>query len=122
MSKVKAKAVKLELYQYADVSTGHVSREDDRRLHEDAMVTDERQTPRGSLARLETPRLIVFEYDAGYFVHTGAAEDKDRLDELSGRYSKDLLRLLALAFDQGATFLRLDRDGGTYEGLPTHKW
>lgn len=110
----------LNLRQYADVSTRHISPEDDERLHRDAVACDERATPSPG-DRLEHD-FIVFEYDAGYFVHTGVAEDPEHLRLLAGRYSPELLDLVRRAYEQDAVFLRLDRDGDVYEGLREFDW
>jgi hypothetical protein len=113
------KKLRLKLYSYAEASTAHVTADDDRQLAVDAVEGDERT---GTVFPPYEPRLIVFQYDAGYFVHTGVAEDKENMDLLSARYSPGLLRLLTAAYEQGAIFLRLDRDGDLYGGLERHEW
>ena len=63
-----------------------------------------------------------FAYDAGFFVHTSAAEDAGEMAALAARYSPALLGLVKAAARQGAVFLRLDRDGAVVQGAPSHDW
>jgi hypothetical protein len=113
--------MQLKLFPYADVSTGHVTKEDAQRLDEDATATDERRP--ACVRRIdETPRLIVFAYDAGFFIHAAVAEEVDEQALLATRYSASLLTLLQMAHEQQAVFLRLDRDGTLYPDLPVYHW
>ena len=109
---------RLRTYKYADVSTMHVTKEDADLLAVDARIRSGKRDPR-------IPALIVFGYEEGFFVHVPEDEEtfKDglRMAKRHG-YSKGMLKLLRLARDEGASFLRLDADGEPYGGLRTFDW
>ncbi len=105
------KGLKLTLYTYADVSTGHISENDARQLAEDAANYD-----------APGPGLVVLRYPEGFFVNTAVADDADAMREQEGRYTPELLGLLRVACEQGAFWLRLDADGHRVEGAKTFDW
>lgn len=110
----------LATYRYADVSTAHIPKTDGDNLEEDAAWFDSRNER--SHGNDTTPRLIVFSYDAGFFVDTATVAFEEEFKLLKSRYSKALLSLLRAAHEQGCLFLRLDVDAMRYDELPEYNW
>jgi hypothetical protein len=103
-----------------DVSTGHVSHNDMRLIGETAKAHREQ----GIFAQPPTT-LIVYDYEEGCFVFAAieddAAEEFYTSLECQGM-SPEFIALLKLAKQSGCKYLQLDRDGETYDNLPTFKW
>lgn len=98
-----------------DVNIRHISFEDSKHLHDDAQK---------SLVLASRPRLVVYEYDRGFFVHVNTDPDTP-LDEAKLRetYSGALVRLLALTKAHHCRFLRVDGDGTDYDNeLEVFEW
>ena len=96
--------MELITYEYADLSTVHISRHDSEILHQEAINTE-----RGSLVVL-----IVYEYDAGFFVHVPGEEFYDErfgYGMTALGLSEQFIRIMQQCRNQGVSILRLDRDG-----------
>jgi len=65
--------------------------------------------------------LIVYPYKEGFFVYVPQIDFEEALKTLS-EYSSEFRYLLCIAHDKDCKFLHLDRDGETYEDLPTFDW
>ena len=103
-----------------DVSTSHVSPNDMRLIGETAKA----HRDQGIFAEPPTT-LIVYDYEEGCFVFAAIEEDakEDFYTALKCQgLSDEFLNLLKLARESGCKYLQLDRDGETYESLPTFKW
>ena len=97
-----------------DVGTCHISFQDSKELHVDAQKT--------RVLSVAAPRLIVYEYDRGFFVYVNVEE---AIEEASLRktYSGALVRLLALAQAHRCWFLHIDGDGTQYaDELEIFEW
>jgi hypothetical protein len=103
-----------------DVSTCHVSGNDMRLTGETAKAHRED----GIFAKPPTD-LIVYAYEEGCFVFAAIEDDVQEEFytslECQG-LSHEFIALLRLAKQFGCKFLQLDRDGETYDNLPTFKW
>jgi len=65
--------------------------------------------------------LIIYPYKEGYFVYVPQIDFEQALNTLT-EYSVGFKHLLRLAHNHECKFLHLDRDGETYEDLPTFDW
>ena len=100
----------LDTFKYVDVSTRHISREDDERLHELAL-----EEVHGGIA----PTTIA-EYQYGFFV--GVPEEIDGEFERQMGVSDALIDLMRRCSAEGVQVIRIDRDGARHPGLPTFDW
>ena len=102
-----------------DVSTSHISKRDDEIILATAHAKEE-----GIFANPPTD-LIVYEYEEGCFIFA-AIEDEEAENfytTLEGQgLSHEFIALLRLTKQFGCKYLQLDRDGETYDNLPTFKW
>ncbi len=112
MSKI---ALKYDLFQVLDISTGHITKKDNELLQAYCDVG-------GS----HIIGLIVYSYEYGYFINIPS---KDSLhlsvvgrDLVKAGYSQDFVALMRLGRDLDCRFIRLDQDGDYYDDLPKHDW
>lgn len=101
--------MKLEIESMLTCSTGHITEQDSKMLTEFA-------TEFASGVREIGWHVSLYPYDEGWFIWTGG--DTVHYDSLSEHANK----LVALARENRCTWLRLDRDGDTIEGLPIFDW
>ena len=76
---------------------------------------------------LPSSNLRSAEDEYGYFVWAGSLDDEEatasHLHELGREgYSNDFIGVLQLALENDCPYVRLDRDGPVYKGLPKHNW
>jgi hypothetical protein len=100
--------MKLEIQKTLVISTGHITKEDDRLLHVHC------NTPNGNLP------LIVDEDIHGWKVHTDILETN--LEDMRGQFSIDFLNCLMLAYLNDCQWINFDGDGPIYETLQIHEW
>jgi hypothetical protein len=89
-----------------DVSTSHITQEDDEKLSEGVM------------------HLVYHTLEYGYLVSTYEPSEEEWVDVLvnSDGLSKELVNLIVYAGKHNYDYVMLDRDGTLYEGLPTFDW
>jgi len=99
----------LEFSAILIVSTSHITAGDIKRLKTDVAVA------------WPIPRLLVYEYDEGFFVYCWhECLDEIYLPHAKKRgYSQAMLSLLRLASKTGCKFLCLDADGPVYDEMKT---
>lgn len=103
-----------DITKMLDVDTCHISPKDSELLSESAKYTQ--------VIVPGTPKLVVYEYDCGFFVYVNVDEAIDE-DELRKVFSGALVRLLVLAQAHGCWFLHLDADGPCYpDELEMFEW
>lgn len=109
------RALSLKIYNYLDISSGHISKSDAESLDVDAVRT-----------RNAEPNLIVFKYPEGWFVNVpqGEPDSMGIEDEeaLAEDYSPEMLDLLRMAIYNDCCFVRIDADGNVYDNLPRFEW
>lgn len=95
-------------FKCMDISTGHISEEDDKIL---------------SSKRKDNP-LIFFKYTYGYFIPIIALEDirivKRKLKEFG--YSDEFIHIIAKARKHKCDYLLIDADGTTYSDIKSYNW
>jgi hypothetical protein len=113
---------KSNLRQHLDLSTAHVTEEDNNLLTTDA-VAEQRVHSGG-----EQPTIPCVEYGYGFIVfvnhhHDDEAEQTAYLVELvNNGYSSAFCNLIRLAWTLDADMIRLDRDAEECDELPTFQW
>jgi hypothetical protein len=100
------------MYPYWDVSTVHITREDDIRL---------RDLARGDRSHPGKTPLGVATYGWGHFVIVPGEEELIDEDVAFG-FSEDFVALLKKAARCEVPVLRIDRDGEEHDELPKHDW
>ena len=101
-----------------DVSTRHISQIDNEIIQ--GSIPEEE----GIFANPPTD-LIVYPYEGGCFVFAAIEDDvaEDFYTTLENQgLSKEFIALLRRAKQSGCKYLQLDRDGDTYNDLPTFEW
>ena len=102
-----------------DVSTTHISERDD-----EIILATARSYKKGLFVNPPTD-LIVYDYVEGFFVFAAIEDDEAEnfYTTLEGQgLSHEFIALLRQAKSLGCKYLQLDRDGETYDNLPTFKW
>ena len=97
----------LVIYNYADVSTGHISKEDVDLLNSS-----------------DYPG-VVFDYEYGWWVHVylDASEFEESIGRLvAAGLSEGFIAIQRQACAQGCWFIRLDADAEIYPDLPMWPW
>ena len=90
-----------------DISTGHITQQDDIQLKAD-------------VAGCGADALIVYDYAEGYFVYI---PDKDDIPGLvNAGYSQELINILLRGRELGCKYVQFDCDGTTYADLPYFDW
>lgn len=103
-----------DIYNYMDISTGHITSEDRDRLDVDAELT---------VGRNGAQAFIVFKYPEGWFVHIPPDADPTTDLELpANTYSDQVLKILEKASECDCCFVRFDADGLKYEDLEEFPW
>ena len=92
----------MSFHKYMDASTRYITKEDNAILEAD----------------VDCP-VSLYEYEYGYFVHTGGFTDKEVKE---AGFSDEFLALLTYAADNDCWFLRLDADGDDTLDFPTFEW
>lgn len=99
------------IYKTLDVSSAHISENDDRRLKaEDCPISAYMYGPEGD------------EY--GHLVAVGDKENFEasmKACEEEG-FSESFLKICRTAHEQGCEYVRIDRDGAEYDDLQTFTW
>ena len=94
-----------------DISTGHITKEDDRLIKEAA--PDE---------NVLVP-IITYGYKEGYFVYVPSDDLKVHLDRCKRHgMSTQFCKILRLAAVRGIKYVQFDADGQTYADLKTYNW
>lgn len=106
--------MKLPAFQYVDVSTRHITRADDERLHELAL-----ESIRGEPMNVSGPAIIA-QYDVGYFV--GIPDEIGEEFVKAMNVSGALMDLMRRCSEQKVFVLRIDRDGTRHDDLPKFDW
>jgi len=89
------------IFRVLDISTGHMTREDSERLF------------------AESEDLTAYELgEYGWLVYVGEIDDNWPEENWSGAFRN----VLQAAKGLGCDYVRFDRDGREYEGLPTFDW
>lgn len=98
-----------DIYNYLDMWSGHLTRDDKLYLDTDAQDT--------LMSSGRDQVLIVFKYEEGWFVNVPPEEDD--LDEVrgSGEYSPGMIKILKTAQYNDCCFVRFDCDGNKYDDL-----
>ena len=100
----RSKVIEREIEKALVVSTAHLSKDE----VDDLTLSEYTMNP-----------YPVAAYDYGCYVYLGdPAEDEDKLKSMSLEFA----RLVEIAREQGCSHIKLDRDGPTYEDLPTFDW
>jgi len=103
---------KYEIQKTLVVSTAHISSADNTAL-----------SVEGVSKKWDVPVLIVDPFSYGFYIYVNLDKDEPRVeDKTDWPYSKALKKLIQLARKLGCPYLKLDRDGETYEGLETFDW
>jgi len=100
----------MDIYKYADVSTGHMKQEDSELLHD--------------LGDARFP-MSVAEYEHGFFIPLPTLEDFHdhvKADLLKAGMSDAFCNLCEHCIKAGCFVIRLDTDGGDIEELPKFDW
>lgn len=98
-----------DIYNYLDISTGHLSPDDVKSLDNDAECTSSSPCD---------PTLIVFKYDEGWFVVVPSDDG-----EFKEAYSDQLALILKEARENDCCFVRFDADGNKYtDDLEVFAW
>jgi hypothetical protein len=104
---------KLMTYQYLDINTGHITKDDSDELHLDATCGPVVNT------------LIVGEYDEGFWVSLPAEDDawKSLVEKMDAAgYSKHIVKIFDAARKEGVFVVRFDRDGELYDQFEKFNW
>lgn len=96
---------KYEIQKIVVFSTTHITEGDNNRLEYEATFKN------------ESSSLIVDKFEYGYYIHIPS-----EFSELIHIHSEALQNLLMIAKDIGCQYLKLDRDGQTYENIETYDW
>lgn len=88
------------IFQYLDLSTGHISRETDSFLSEQCTLTDS--------------ILVVYAKELGYFISVEL--------EVNPELPDDLKAVMEYALAQECYWILMDRDGTIHDDLPFHDW
>lgn len=101
--------VKLEVVEVADVSTSHITEQDDHLLSESCYT--------------DCP-LVVYKYEYGYFILCGEEDEIDDLCEAAKihGFSDSLVNIVKLACMQNAKYVQLDGEGREYNELEVYDW
>ncbi len=106
---------RLEGYDYADVSTKHITEKDNERLHElslDEIHGDGMSNP-----------VTIATYHGGYFICIPGADvliDEEFIRKMD--VSGELIHLFFRCQAEGFNVLRLDRDAEERDDLPKFEW
>ena len=94
-----------------DISTGHITKEDDTFIKE-------------AIARKDSPvPLIAYGYEEGYFVYVPQMDLDEDLDVIrKSGLSVQFCKILRLAAARGLKYVQFDCDGTTYSDLKTYNW
>lgn len=105
----KRKSAKPVFVKMLDVSTGHITKTDAEKLENDAAVVFGGDCP--------TSKVIVENFRYGYNVHVLLD-----CDVASIPYSENFKKILKFSAKNGASWVRFDRDGETYQQFETFDW
>jgi len=93
------------VFTFLDVSTGHITRKDD-------LIVKTVEFPLG-----------VYEYDCGYFIHTGCGILEDEEEELrEAEMSEAFIKVWKHARELECWFVRFDSDGTEFKEFETFTW
>ena len=92
------------VFTFLDVSTGHITRKDD-------LIIKTVEFPLG-----------VYEYDCGYFIHTGVITEETEQELREAEMSEAFIKVWKRAVELDCWFLRLDADGTEFEEFETFEW
>lgn len=103
----------LTTFKYADVSTIHITPEDDTILTKEAKKNLK-----------DSGKIIVFPTDHGYFVYV---PPKDMIEEYTEDFKKlglsqEFFNVMLRAKNEHCVFVRFDSDGEKYADLPMMEW
>jgi hypothetical protein len=94
-----------------DISTGHITKKDDRLIKEAANEEN-----------VLTP-IITYDYAEGYFVYVPSDDLKVHLDRCKRHgMSAQFCKILRLAAARGIKYVQFDCDGTPYNDLKTYNW
>ena len=111
----------VEIEKNLVVSTGHITKEDDKLLTKENDLLERAE----KLSMKTVVELVVHPqpYDYGYYICTvEKLSERDVTAMKKFGYSDALINLLKISHDNNCSFLKLDRDGKVYDELPTFKW
>lgn len=109
-----SKRLKLPVYKYADVSSGHITQKD-------AELLDIAASFAGRYAGVP----LIAKYAKGWFLSTRPDwydEEQWAMDLTELGFSRDFIGLWHEVSKKGCQILRLDADGEQIAGLPLHQW
>lgn len=94
------------IFNYLDISTGHMTEEDDKLLKE------------------SEASLVVYSYEYGYFVHVPDLKTESSIIPAFREhgFSEAFSKIMEYAQGKGFAFVRFDSDGAEYEELPMFNW
>ena len=103
---------KYEIQKVLVVSTGHITADDNNSLlHYPYNPQDLSHS------------LIVDSFEYGYNIYVNLDKNEPKIeDSPDWNYSDALKKLMQLARSLGCTYLKLDRDGETYDDLESFEW
>ena len=103
---------KYEFQKTLVVSTAHISSTDNTAL-----------SVEGVSKKWDVPILIVDSFRYGFNIHIDLDKDEPKVEDgPNWPYSDALKKLIQLARSLDCDYLKLDRDGETYDGLETFDW
>ena len=109
MSKNERSIFTPRIVSVLDISTGHITKEDDR-LCKEAITNKEGV-------------LIAYGYDEGYFVYVPQTDLDEDLDDIrKDGLSVQFCKILRLAAARGIKYVQFDCDGTIYSDLKTYTW
>jgi hypothetical protein len=100
----------MDPHKYIDVSTRHITKQDNDILEEQSRLTADMSA---------LPELIVYGYCYGWFIPV--TEDIVEKAEKSG-LSESFWKIIELAKKEKCLLIRIDRDGEVHGELDQHNW
>jgi hypothetical protein len=102
------------IYQYWDVSTTHITANDDKLLA--AHVAKFEHAPRDQ----DDYPSVLYPYDGGYWLFVSDHTDEERKQEFGARgFSDAFIGLLKFAAMRDIWWIKLDSEGNIYDDMPT---
>lgn len=102
-------ADKYAVYSYMDVSTGHITAEDNEIL----MMPD---------SDLHIPGVAVYSVDQGFFMPICDRDENDVAARVDCPLSASFWKIIDKAHANGCVLVRLDSDGMGHPDLDEHNW
>jgi hypothetical protein len=92
-----------------DISTGHLTEQDNNLLQADADNNPGPNTP-----------VAAYKYEYGYFVYVGEEAEDQTIKEYG--YSDSFINILKKARELKCKYVQYDSDGIQYEDIPFYNW